>query len=61
MFDENYKARDPAASGESPCAALSFVGAPMVHLRLETAYWMKPAKRTALASNALVKPPEKKK
>jgi hypothetical protein len=60
MFDETYKAHDPAASGESPCAALSFAGEPMPHLKLETAYWMKPAKLAALSKTALRKPEKKK-
>lgn len=55
MFDPTYKAQDAAARGESPCAALQFYGAPIVHLRLETAYWMKPAKTKALESGALSK------
>ncbi len=55
MFDANYKAIDLAAKGESPVAALRFEGAPMAHFRLETAYWMKPAKAQALVSQALTK------
>jgi hypothetical protein len=55
MFDANYKAMDPAAKGESPVAAVRFEGAPMAHLRLETAYWMKPAKAQSLVSQALTK------
>lgn len=55
MFDANYKAQDAAAKGESPCAALQFFGAPVVHLRLETAYWMRPAKTKALEDGALKK------
>jgi hypothetical protein len=55
MFDANYKALDAAAKGESPCAALQFCGEPIVHLRLETAYWMKPAKTKALEDRALAK------
>jgi hypothetical protein len=55
MFDANYKAKDPAARGESPVAALQFCGHPIAHLRLETAYWMKPAKTSALEKIALKK------
>ncbi|MGC4395629.1 hypothetical protein [Hydrogenophaga crocea] len=55
MFDATYKAGDPAAKGESPVAALRFEGAPMAHFRLETAYWMKPAKAQLLVNRALAK------
>jgi len=55
MFDESYRAIDPAARAESPVAALSFGTTPRPHLRLETAYWMKPAKTQALLKGALSK------
>ena len=56
MFDPTYKAKDATASGESPVAALQFIGAPVVHLRLETAYWANPGKTKALDEQALRKP-----
>ena len=55
MFDPTYKSVDPAAKGESPCAALQFCGAPFVHLRVETAYWAKPGKVAAFEMTALSK------
>lgn len=55
MFDPLYKAKDPAAKGESPVAALEFCGDYPVCLRLETAYWAKPAKVGALDKTALKK------
>lgn len=55
MFDTTYKAVDQAAHGESPVAALQFCLAPVAHFRLETAYWMKPAKAKALDTGALKK------
>ncbi len=55
MFDASYKAQDPAARGETPFAAVQFHGAPVAHLRLETAYWMKPGKAKALETRALAK------
>lgn len=55
MLEPAYKAKDAAASGESPVAALQFVGEPVAHLRLETAYWAKPAKTQALERQALRK------
>nr|WP_297524601.1 hypothetical protein [uncultured Roseateles sp.] len=56
MFDPVYKAKNAAASGESPVAALQFIGAPVAHLRLETAYWANPGKTKALDEQALRKP-----
>ena len=55
MFDPAYKAKDSAASGESPVAALQFIGTPVAHLRLETAYWANPGKTKALDAQALRK------
>ena len=55
MFDATYKAIDPAARGESPVAAIQFEGYPRAQFRLETAYWMKPAKTKALEKGALIK------
>lgn len=55
MFDPTYKAKDATASGESPVAALQFIGAPVAHLRLETAYWANPGKTKALDEQALRK------
>lgn len=55
MFDPAFKAQDAAASGESPVAALQFVGIPVAHLRLETAYWASPGKTKALDGQALRK------
>jgi len=55
MFDPTYKANDPAAKGEAPVAVLQFEGAPYAHLRLQTAYWAKPAKTKALEERALAK------
>lgn len=53
MLDETYKAAEPAARGESPVAALSYQPNPMPHLRLETAYWARPAKIQTLLKGAL--------
>ncbi|MET0208044.1 MAG: hypothetical protein ABW220_03335, partial [Burkholderiaceae bacterium] len=55
MFDPAHRSRDPSSSGESAVAALQFVGTPVAHLRLETAYWAKPAKIKALEKQALKK------
>jgi len=55
MFDPSYKAVDAAAQGEAPCAALQFDGSSGAHLRLVTAYWMKPKKTNSLNSRALKK------
>ena len=55
MFDATYKAKDPAAKAESPAAALQFKGEPFAHFRLETTYWMKPAKASSLEQAALTK------
>jgi hypothetical protein len=53
MFDPSYKSMDAAASGESPVAALQWIGHPEPHLRLLTAYWAPPAKTKALDGRAL--------
>jgi len=55
MFDDAYKALDPAAMGESPVGILELVGAPFVHLKLVTAYWTKPASVTKLRTDVLKK------
>lgn len=55
IFDATYKAKNGAAAGESPAAAISFQGTPFVHFQLETAYWMRPKKIQQLESNALKK------
>lgn len=55
MFDGTYKASDPAAKGETPCAVLQFEGSPIVHFRLQTAYWTKPYKAANLEGATLKK------
>jgi hypothetical protein len=55
IFDATYKAKNDAAAGESPAAAISFQGAPFAHFRLETAYWMRPKKIQQLDAAALKK------
>lgn len=53
MLDDSYKAVELAARGESPVAALSYQLTPMPYLRLETAYWARPAKIQTLLKGAL--------
>lgn len=55
MFDAGYKSKNQLVAGESPCAILQFHTEPFSHFRLETAYWMRPAKVAALTSSALKK------
>lgn len=55
MFDDAYKALDPAAMGETPVGILELVGAPFVHLKLVTAYWTKPGSATKLRNDVLKK------
>ena len=54
MFDASYKATDPAAKGESPCAVIEFQGdAGFAHLRLNTAFWISPSRRSGLVATTL--------
>ena len=55
MFDAGYTSKNQPVAGESPCAILQFHAHPFSHFRLETAYWMRPAKLRALTASALKK------
>ena len=55
MFDAGYTSKSQSVAGESPCAILQFHAHPFSHFRLETAYWVRPAKLRALTDTALKK------
>lgn len=55
MFDPTYTANNPAAKGEAPCAVLVPSGESGAHLKLMTAYWIKPIRIADLNAKALSK------
>ena len=48
MFRASYKSKNPAVSGESPSVILSYRTVPRPHLAIETGYWIRGSKATAL-------------
>lgn len=48
MFRASYKSKLPAVSGQSPSVILSYTTEPIPHLKIETGYWIRGSKATAL-------------